>query len=198
MKLNFVSNKHPVLSLNKLQNKIHRDSNNYDNKLETIKPISVIVQQKLNLDFESIYKTSKAFIRNNSVKLTTSSFVKSSLNDTLNVLINLKQKLTKHLLNRNNLKLLKNQKFDCRHSQNFAQRLAKIDVRSINTNFNQSTSRFTVIRSGFIFKKSREQFGLTQTCCKYNLNLNKTQMQILAQQLVASKCLSELKINYYI
>lgn len=83
-----------------------------------------------------------------------------------------------------------------RHSGSFAQNLNKRYVPKHNQHKTESGVRFTVIRSPFVFKKSREQFVLTRKTCFVKLALTKTQQHIYAQHLTATKFPSELQCTF--
>lgn len=60
-----------------------------------------------------------------------------------------------------------------------------------------SINRFTVIRSPFVYKKTREQFGLHKRTYYIRLNFAKTQKIMFVQWVSQLKMPAELKIHFH-
>jgi ribosomal protein S10 len=63
--------------------------------------------------------------------------------------------------------------------------------------FSKSKPRFTMTRSPFIFKKTREQFELRRQTRMILLKLNKSQQELILEFLCQSRFPAELKITTY-
>lgn len=72
--------------------------------------------------------------------------------------------------------------------------LSTVNVQLKNTRYTKSRTRFTVIRSPFVFKKTREQFTRLHTACTVVLPTTKPQQQFLLQLLTTSKFPAELSV----
>lgn len=83
-----------------------------------------------------------------------------------------------------------------RHRTIFAKNLVQRYVPKRSQHKTLSCQRFTVIRSPFVFKKSREQFFLTRKTCFVKLPMTKAQQHTYAQHLTASKFPSELQLTF--
>ena len=90
------------------------------------------------------------------------------------------------------------QKFINRHSQALVKTLLQNNPVKHHCLKAKSCQRFTVIRSPFVFKKSREQFGLFRFTCKLAMRMTKPQAHLLAQHMAATKFPAELKLNFKI
>jgi len=130
---------------------------------------------------------------------------KESNTTSLNLLSELHLNIAQLIMNNSNSKLnletckpqqQHNIGHNARHSTCFAQSLVQRYVSKHNQRRTNSCQRFTVIRSPFVFKKSREQFGLTRKSCFVKLALTKAQQHTYAQHLIATKLPSELQLTF--
>jgi ribosomal protein S10 len=71
--------------------------------------------------------------------------------------------------------------------------IAALDI-SKHQSMVQSSALFTVIRSPFVFKKTREQFGLNLYCCDIDLSLSLNQQAFILRSLSQLALPGELKI----
>lgn len=99
----------------------------------------------------------------------------------------------------NCLSLNQSQKYQTRYYNSrvfvdLAAALAKTLCNSSHQKIKQTTSRFTVIRSPFVFKKTREQFGLKKHVCEIVLNLNQNEQEFLLPLLSQLRLPGELQL----
>lgn len=86
---------------------------------------------------------------------------------------------------------LLSRRFKSSEFSNFANCLpAHLELQKV-----ESTSLFTVIRSPFVYKKTREQFGLNKKTWRIHLSLSSTQQVRLLQLLTQLKLPAELTIQ---
>jgi hypothetical protein len=72
--------------------------------------------------------------------------------------------------------------------------LNRVHVQLKNTRHTKSSTRFTVIRSPFVFKKTREQFVRLHRACTVALPMAKPQQQYFLQLLTTTKFPAELSV----
>lgn len=75
--------------------------------------------------------------------------------------------------------------------------LATVQVKSQHQHMARSMTRLTVIRSPFVFKKTREQFGLQINTCTLVFQLNKRSQHHLLQWISMFKFPAELKVTCF-
>ena len=80
-----------------------------------------------------------------------------------------------------------------RHCNVFSRNLVQNDVSRYVKRHTKTLKRFTVLRSPFVYKKTREQFNLKSVALKVNLTLDKPQQVVLNQTLSNTKFSSEVK-----
>jgi len=110
----------------------------------------------------------------------------NAINSSLHLLNNLVHSVSKKTLNRSDLM-----------GKRLFNRLSKVHVELKNTKNTKSSTRFTVIRSPFVFKKTREQFTRLHIACTVVLLMSKPQQQFLLQLLTISKFPAELSVLSY-
>jgi hypothetical protein len=83
--------------------------------------------------------------------------------------------------------------FDLMHSRHLSS-LNAVHVQLQNIRYIKSRPRFTVIRSPFVYKKTREQYMRLHRACTVVLPMAKPQQQFFLQLLTASKFPAELSV----
>ena len=131
-----------------------------------------------------------------------STFSCEALNASLRLLSHLMHGASKQLALNSSLqktKALKKTKvvrtvgFDLMHSRHLSS-LNAVHVQLQNIRYIKSRPRFTVIRSPFVYKKTREQYMRLHRACTVVLPMAKPQQQFFLQLLTASKFPAELSV----
>jgi hypothetical protein len=147
-------------------------------------------------------KFKKLFLEQLVLQFSTFSCEAHAINASLRLLSHLMHRASKQLALNSSLqksKAVKKTKavrtvgFDLMHSRHLNS-LNAVHVQLQNIGYIKSRPRFTVIRSPFVYKKTREQYMHLHRACTVVLPMAKPQQQFFLQLLTASKFPAELSV----